>query len=245
MTSNLTAASATPPPAKQAAMTGLPARGGTAPGTPGTGPAPRRRRWAGAALAMLAVPLAATALTAIPADAATGPYANAATIRVGYNPDAVAVNPSTHTVYVANSSGNTLSVIKGLIVTATIGVGYHPDAVGVDPSTDTVYVVNRNDLTSNENYNSTVSVINGATGRVTATIGVGVMADAVAVDPSTHTAYVANYDSDSVSVINQIGGVYQVTATIGVGSPGARPGWGWTRPRIPPMWPTNATAPCR
>ena len=68
-----------------------------------------------------------------------------------------------------------------------------------------------------ENYNSTVSVINGATGRVTATIGVGVMAGAVAVDPSTHTAYVTNYDVNNVSVINQIGGAYQVTATIGVG----------------------------
>ena len=54
-----------------------------------------------------------TVLTAIPAAAATGPYAIAATIRVGYYPDAVAVDPSTHTAYVANASGYTVSVING------------------------------------------------------------------------------------------------------------------------------------
>src|SRR4051812_4984607 len=101
MTSNDTAASATPPPAKQAAMTGLPARGGTAPGTPGTGPAPRRRRGGGAAPAMLAVPLAATAPPPIPAAAATRPYADAAPPPVGYNPDPGAGDPAPPTRHLA------------------------------------------------------------------------------------------------------------------------------------------------
>jgi YVTN family beta-propeller protein len=241
MTSNHGPASAPPPPGKQAAMTGWPGRGGTAPDTHGTGPAPRRRA---AALAVLAVPLAVTALTAIPAAAATtGPYANAATIGVGYNPDAVAVNPSTHKAYVANSGGNTVSVINGASVIATIGVGHDPDAVAVDPSTDTVYVVNRNDLTPNENY-GTVSVINGATGKVTATITLDGHwePDGVAVDPSTHTAYVANGGNGgngTVSVINGATcngtvttGCSQTRPTITVGSfPDAV---GWTRPRRPP-----------
>src|SRR5215472_15286547 len=114
MTSNHAPASATPPPGKQAAMTGCPGRGRTAPDTHGTGPAPRRRRRAAAALAVLAVPLAATALTAIPAAAATAPpYAVTATIGGFDNPDAVAVDPSTHTAYVASLHGvGAVSVIN-------------------------------------------------------------------------------------------------------------------------------------
>src|SRR5215472_14954167 len=133
MTRNHAPASATPPRGKQATRTRWPGRAGTAPDTHGTGPAPRRRRRA-AVLAMLAVPLAVTALTAIPAAAATGPYAVAATIGVGNEPVAVAVNPSTHTAYVVNqgnpspSGGNSVSVINEATntVTATLGVGTHP-----------------------------------------------------------------------------------------------------------------------
>jgi serine/threonine-protein kinase len=54
----------------------------------------------------------------------------------------VAVDTSTHTVYVAN--GNTVSVIDGGTdtVTATVPVGSAPVGVGVDPSTHTACVEN-------------------------------------------------------------------------------------------------------
>jgi len=130
------------------------------------------------------------------ANGATG--AVTATIGVGgpaARTSAVAVDPSTHTVYVANQGSNTVSVIDGATndVMNTINGFSSPDAVGVDPSTHTAYVANQN--------GGTVSVINEATNTVTATIGVGGLPDAVGVDPSTDTAYVANFYDHTVSVI--------------------------------------------
>jgi YVTN family beta-propeller protein len=56
------------------------------------------------------------------------------------------VDPSTHTIYVANHDSNSVSVIDGATntVTATIGVGSGPHSVGADLSTHTVYVPNTN-----------------------------------------------------------------------------------------------------
>ena len=123
---------------------------------------------------------------------------------VGTNPDAVAVDPATRTVYVANAGDGTVSVIDESTnkVTGTpIRVGANPDAVAVDPATRTVYVANAGD--------GTVSVIDESTNKVTGTpIRVGANPDAVAVDPATHTVYVTNnahqglLENRSVSVIN-------------------------------------------
>ena len=51
-----------------------------------------------------------------------------ATIPVGSKPIGVGVDPSTHTVYVANESDSTVSVIDGTTntVTATVAVGSNP-----------------------------------------------------------------------------------------------------------------------
>ena len=134
------------------------------------------------------------------------------TIGVGHGPTAVAVNPYTHYVYVANSNDGTVSVIDETgdthtgTMTAIIGVGSEPSAVAVDPfapfpSDNNVYVTNFHD--------NTVSVINESgdvlthTGTVTATIPVGVEPSAVAVDPSTHNVYVTNSYDGTVSVIDE------------------------------------------
>ena len=127
-----------------------------------------------------------------------------ATIPVGTNPDAVAVDPATRTVYVVNAGDGTVSAIDESTnkVTGTpIRVGANPDAVAVDPATRTVYVANAGD--------GTVSVIDESTNKVTGTpIRVGANPDAVAVDPATHTVYVTNNahqglrEDPSVSVIN-------------------------------------------
>ncbi len=63
-----------------------------------------------------------------------------ATIRVPGDPDAVAVNPKTDTVYVADAVSNKVSVINGQTntVVATIRVGRLPQAVAVNPKTGTV-----------------------------------------------------------------------------------------------------------
>jgi YVTN family beta-propeller protein len=84
------------------------------------------------------------------------------TIPVGAAPQAVAVNPTTNTIYVANANAGTLSVINGgtNALTSTITVGTGPGGVAVDTVADSVYVAN----------DSSVSVINGVTNVVSSTI---------------------------------------------------------------------------
>lgn len=110
------------------------------------------------------------------------------TIGVGSNPDGIAVDATTDTVYVANNGGDSVSVINGATdtVTATIPVGQAPRGIAVDEQTDTVYVANSGD--------QTVSVIDGATAQVTATLTVGPGTDAVAVDATANTIYVSWHD---------------------------------------------------
>lgn len=133
---------------------------------------------------------------------------------VGNGPVFTALNQATHTLYVANISDNTVSVINTANcnavttsgcgqVPATVHVGSGPVAIAVDQATDTIYVGNVND--------GTVSVINGATcnatnssgcGQVPPTVTVGSGPDALAMDRTTGTLYVANGNDASVSVVN-------------------------------------------
>lgn len=130
-----------------------------------------------------------------------GPYRVTAAIPVGKSPGGVAVDPGTHSVYVATrdtESGNgAVSVIDGSThaVTGSVQVGKHPRGVAVDPGSHTVYVANSDD--------ATVSVIDGAAKTVTATVPVGKSPQEVAVDPGTHTVYVTNFNDDTVSVIER------------------------------------------
>jgi YVTN family beta-propeller protein len=137
-----------------------------------------------------------------------------ATVTVGNGPNALAVDQSTDTIYVANINDNTVSVINGGTCNATITsgcgqdppvikVGSRPDGVAVDQATDTVYVTNGGD--------NTVSVINGATCNATITSGCGQSPPTIAVgngpfgaavDEITNTLYVANSGGSTVSVIN-------------------------------------------
>ena len=138
----------------------------------------------------------------------------------GNGPSVLAVNPVTHTIYVANGTneigpnagGDTLSVIgtrhcsaqdvsrcKGPWPTIKVGNGTpsdQPSGVTIDRKTDTVYVANSGD--------NTVSVINGATCNATDTTGCGQTPAEVPVgstplslfaDPVNHTVYVANFDN--------------------------------------------------
>ena len=123
-------------------------------------------------------------------------------VSVGNDPDGIAVDQATDTIYVANADDNTVSVIDGAACNATvtsgcgqsppvIAVGSGPIAVAVDQVTDTAYVANAGD--------NTVSVIDGATCNATVTSGcgqsppviaVGNAPDAVAVNQATDTIYV-------------------------------------------------------
>jgi YVTN family beta-propeller protein len=126
----------------------------------------------------------------------------APSIGVGGTPSAMAVNPATGQVYVANFSSNNVSVIDGAsnTVITTVPVGTQPEAVAVNAVNGQVYVAN---FSSNN-----VSVIDGASNTVTATVPVGNDPKAVAVNPVTGQVYVTNPDDGTVSVIDA-GGAYR------------------------------------
>jgi YVTN family beta-propeller protein len=135
------------------------------------------------------------------------------TVAIGSNPLALAVDQSTHTLYVANAGADYLSMLNTETCNATatggctaspttVTVGSSPGPLAIDPSTNTVYVPNT--------QGDTVSVLDAATCNATdpsgcgdvSTITVGSGAQAVALDPQTHTGYVANFNDGTVSVIN-------------------------------------------
>jgi DNA-binding beta-propeller fold protein YncE len=133
----------------------------------------------------------------------------------GTGPSAVALDPATHTIYVANgynangpdAGGDTVSVIDARHCQArdvsrckgpwpTITVGDLPAGLAVDQKTDTVYVT--------DSGANTVSVFNGATcnaldasgcGQKPVTVPVGPAPLALFDDPANHTVYIANCGS--------------------------------------------------
>ena len=140
---------------------------------------------------------------------------------VGQGPSTLALNPATHTMYVANGyndngpqlpvPGNTVSVINTRHCQArdisrcrgpwpTIRVGNMPSGIAIDQHTDTVYVSNVGD--------NTVSVFNGATcnaedtsgcTQTAATVPVGLDPLGILADPANHTVYVPDTGANAVS----------------------------------------------
>jgi len=119
-----------------------------------------------------------------------------ASVPCGLNPYAMALNQSTHKVYVANANGGSITVIDATeaYATTTIPVGTTPTAVAVNGVTNKVYVAN--------NGSNDVSVIDGATNTVLKTVPVGLRPEAIAIDTRGNTVYVANLYGHTVSVVN-------------------------------------------
>ncbi len=166
-----------------------------------------------------------------------------AAAQVGKSPQAVITDPANDTIYAANFTDSTISVIndarcdaartQGCRHQAAIArVGAGPDAIAVDRANDSVYVANGGGTTFSGGGN-TVSVIDAATCnarrrtgcRRTAAIRVGSGPDGVAVDQATGTVYVANSGAGTISVINTAtcnghrhSGCGQTPPTITVGS---------------------------
>jgi YVTN family beta-propeller protein len=137
------------------------------------------------------------------------------TIHTGEDPEAVAVNPATQTLYTANQVSNDVSVIDAARCNATITSGCRqpppaialtgPGASAADPAVATLYV------TTGAN---TVAMVNSRTCNASrhdgctaappmVTMGAGPVG--VAVNQRTHTIYVANHGSGktgSVSVLD-------------------------------------------
>jgi YVTN family beta-propeller protein len=129
-----------------------------------------------------------------------------ANIEVGRFPGGVAVNPVTGTVYVANTIGDTISVIDGKTntVTTTIPVTGTPDLLTVNAGTDTVY--------SPEFNGDTITLIDGQTNLVTGTIHVTGLVAAAAI-ARTNTVFVTR--QHEISVIDGATNVKAQTVRVG------------------------------
>ena len=117
------------------------------------------------------------------------------TVPADSNPYAVAANPVTNRIYVANSSSNNVTVIDGATnATITVATRTGPSAVAANPVTNKIYVANLN--------SDNVTVIDGATNGTT-TVAAGSTPRAVAVNLATNKIYAANEHSDNVTVITE------------------------------------------
>jgi YVTN family beta-propeller protein len=116
-------------------------------------------------------------------------------IKVGANPEAIAITPDGRTAYVANYGSNSVTPID----TATrqagppIVVGANPEAIAITPDGRTAYVAN---------YGSnSVTPVDTATGQAGPVIKVGANPRAIAITPDGRTAYVLDWGSGTVTPI--------------------------------------------
>lgn len=124
-------------------------------------------------------------------------------VAVGHDPRAVAVNPATGKIYVANRGKDSysLSVIDGasLAVRKTIALGQGPVDVAINSRTNRVYVGNV--------FQRLIHVIDGATDEPLAPIPIGPGPLGMAVDETTNTLYVALCNRSFPPFVNGLGAV--------------------------------------
>jgi YVTN family beta-propeller protein len=115
-------------------------------------------------------------------------------VKVGDGPLAIAVNPTTDRVYVANTNGGTVSVLDGTsdAVLATVNVGARPYVLAVNPIENKVYVSNT--------FSDVLTIIDGKTNTISR-VKTG-SADAINVDPKRNRVYLLGYESSSLTVLD-------------------------------------------
>ena len=141
---------------------------------------------------------------------------HAPTTTTEFAPSGLTLDESTQTVYVTNSSSDSVSVIdaaacsanrpagcQGHWPTIRLDAGAFPKWVGIDPGTHTAYVA--------DYYDDTVSFFDTAACNAHNHAGCGMTptrislpggAYALTVDPVLHTVYVAEVDQGTVSIID-------------------------------------------
>jgi len=156
-------------------------------------------------IGMLAAVLFAAGLPGLRVEAS----ASSSNVAAGRGPHAVAVNPNTNRLYVANVESDSVSVLEdsdnGIVTVATVAVGITPYALAVNPVTNKIYVANVD--------SDTVTVIDGVTNN-TVEVEVGTQPFAIAVNPVTDKIYIANIGGDTMSVID---GATNATTHVGTG----------------------------
>ena len=126
---------------------------------------------------------------------------NPRVLSAGAIPCAIAVNPQTNQLYVANYRDDTVSIINAATgrKSATVPVGRHPKAIAFDAGRNRVYVANTSD--------GTVTVINATNNTVVATLPAGNNPYALAVVPGSSRLYVANESDDNPSTVVNLAGI--------------------------------------
>lgn len=112
---------------------------------------------------------------------------------IGSQPEEVAVDPSTHMVYVALHQANAVAVVNGstgATVGQSIPVGQGPWGVAVNPTSHQVYVTNETD--------HTVTTIEGTSNAATLTSQAGASPTGVGVDASLNAVWVTDGLADRV-----------------------------------------------
>ena len=126
-------------------------------------------------------------------------------IHTGANPQSIAVDQRTHTLYVANQADNTLSVIDASRCNAAVTTGcFHrppatdlaaPGGIAADATVHTVYVASgTHDIAMIDSRDCNAYHPRGCD-QAPPTATVGDLPAAIAIDDTTHTAYIANQGS--------------------------------------------------
>jgi DNA-binding beta-propeller fold protein YncE len=135
------------------------------------------------------------------------------TIHTGEDPESVALNPGTQTLYTANQVTNDVSVIDASRCNATITSGCRhaptavtlpdPGALAADPAAGTVYVPNfaANTVSMIDSRTCNAYLQQGCTGAAPA-VTVGAFPQGIAIDRQTHTVYVANAGSGATGSVS-------------------------------------------
>ncbi len=131
------------------------------------------------------------------------------TVHTGEDPEVIALNPDTQTLYTANQDINDVSVIDASRCNATDTRGCrepppaitlaHPGPLAADPAVSTVYVATGTDTVSMIDSRTCNAFHHDGCTSDPPTVGVGARGG-IAIDPKTHTVYVA--DSGNVSVFD-------------------------------------------
>ena len=129
-----------------------------------------------------------------------------ATVPTDLGPIAVGVNATTNKMYVANLSGNDVTVINGLNLQHPVNVptGSGPIALAVNAVTNTIYVAD---------LDGTITIIDGLTNDTSTVLAEELPYD-IAVNPVTNKIYVVNNQSNDVTVID---GATLSTVSVAVG----------------------------
>lgn len=128
------------------------------------------------------------------------------TTNVGQDPRAIAWAPSSDRLYVANRSGNSITVVRpdtGAVVT-TLATSLNPRSICYCPSNDRIYH-------TAEGANA-IRVINPNTNTLAGSISVGTSPRGIVYCPSNDRLYVANQSSNNISVVDP--GTNTVVTTI-------------------------------